>query len=332
MTEMGSSPQEAIARIRALEAEVRRLRTLLAGASEAPDIERLAGPIFVGGTGRSGTWVIGRLLDRHPSIVTIRTELRFHASEGGLGRVLRGDETPAEFAERVATRWFDISGAGGQPKGPFLLASPKELQRATQDLVKMSEIDLRHGLEAFCRALIDPYALGRGAATWVETTPDNATAADTLLQVFPDARVIHMVRDGRDVAASVMTMPWGPSSYDDALDWWEQRMMEAHWASRRADPERLLVIRLEELIHLDRRRVFDELMALVGIDDRRAIEKYFEHRMDGSHAHVGRWRREVSEREAGRRDDLYRATWARLEEAGALTLPISPDVADNLHD
>lgn len=324
-----STPDALLRRVAELEAEVRRLTAAL-GGREREHRTTAAGPIFVGGTGRSGTWVVGRLLDRHPDIVTVRTELRFHASEGGFRPVLDGVESPEEFAERVRTRWFALEGPDGRAKGPFLLAAPKELRAATRDLLEIAQVDVRRGLETFTRRLVDPYALGRGASTWVETTPDNAAQVDCLLEVFPDARAIQMIRDGRDVAASVVTMPWGPSTFEDALAWWEERVHEADEARRRADTDRVLVVRLEELIHLDRQGVFDRLMALVQLENTRLVEKYFEQRMDAGQAKIGRWRREVSPRDAGRIDDAYRGCLERLRAAGVDALPVDPDVIDEL--
>ena len=52
--------------------------------------------------------------------------------------------------------------------------------------------------------LLDPLAEQARKPSWVEMTPSNVGAAATLTRVFPRARVLHMARDGRDVAARVL--------------------------------------------------------------------------------------------------------------------------------
>lgn len=316
-------------RVRELEEEVARLRARLAGGHARAVGRR---PIFVGGTGRSGTWVMGRLLGNHPDYVTVRTELRFHSSEQGLRDLVRGEEAPEAFVERVRDRWFGIKGASGNPKGLFMLATRDELRRASRRLVEDAEADVTAAARSFVHELVDPFALGRGAIGWVETTPDNASASDVLTRVFPDALVVVMSRDGRDVASSVHSMPWGPDSIVASLDWWEERVREADIARQDADPARVLDVRLEELIHTERIATFDRVVEAVGLDDVDGLRRYFDRRMDASRAHVGRWRKDVDASRAREVDDRYREILDGLRADGVGGLPIDPDVADELVD
>ena len=58
-----------------------------------------------------------------------------------------------------------------------------------------------------------------GAVRPVEQTPELAHVVDVLPLAFPDAQVIHIVRDGRDVVSSLLEKPWlrpAQSRTDDA--------------------------------------------------------------------------------------------------------------------
>ena len=46
------------------------------------------------------------------------------------------------------------------------------------------------------------YAAGRGKARWADKTPLYALSIDFVTEVFPDARIVHVIRDGRDVVVS----------------------------------------------------------------------------------------------------------------------------------
>ncbi|MFV2019067.1 sulfotransferase family protein [Micromonospora sp. LOL_023] len=46
------------------------------------------------------------------------------------------------------------------------------------------------------------YAQGRGKARWADKTPLYAISLDFVTEVFPDAQIVHVIRDGRDVVVS----------------------------------------------------------------------------------------------------------------------------------
>lgn len=332
-TEPGAPASELLRRLQTLEADNRRLAADVArlGGSDStragPD-----GPIFVGGTGRSGTWVVGRLLARHPDLVAIHTELRVHASHrGGFRRVLDGSETAREFADFARDHWFTIKGPKGNAKGLALIATMTELAAASDRMVARAEIDAPAALGGFLRELVDPYALGRGARRWIETTPDNASAADCIIAALPEARVINIVRDGRDAAVSAAGMPWGPNRPASALRWWASRMRAAHAGMRGAPQDRVLNLRFEELVITHREERFAELLEFVGLEPVRPLVNYFEQRVTAESAHVGRWRAHHRLRRASI-DRQYRRIYARLLDEGVSTLPIDPDTADQLAD
>src|SRR5439155_26280155 len=54
--------------------------------------------------------------------------------------------------------------------------------------------------------------LGPDARYIVERTPGHVSHLPLIADVFPDARVIHIVRDGRAVARSLTSMDWGPDT------------------------------------------------------------------------------------------------------------------------
>lgn len=320
-------------RIAALEAENQYLRSLLAGTGRSVDpvAEGDTGPFFVGGTGRSGTWILGRLLDKHPAVTAIHTELRFHSDEGGFCGVLDGSQTPEEYAQRVRDRWFNLTAADGGSKGLRLVATSKQLNQATQLLVTHGATDMAAGLRAFTHELVDPYAFGRGTRTWVETTPANSSAVDCLMEVFPNGRAIDIVRDGRDSASSVVSMKsWGPKTLTEGLDWWEKGVRAADASIARAPEDRVLLLRFEEfaLTHRDER--LTELFEFCELPMTRDVQRYMHRRVDPEDAHVGRWRSSMSKRQATSFSLRYSEIYDRMVADGIRCLPIAPDVADEL--
>lgn len=99
---------------------------------------------------------------------------------------------------------------------------------------------------------------------WIEHSPWNAQYAETLLEHFPDARLIHLVRDGRAVAASVMKLEWGPNEIHVAAPWWAHRLAFGLAAESRFGGDRVMRVRYEELL-TEPRATLDRLCAFVGV-------------------------------------------------------------------
>jgi len=129
-----------------------------------------APPIFILGVPRSGTTLVRTILDSHPNIAC-------------------GPETP----------WF------GAHQPTSVMSLYQYLRDNPLGYCASFGMDERVAADA-CRALVDrllgEYARKRGRARWAEKTPDNLLHLDTLFRLFPDAKYVHVVRDGPDVAAS----------------------------------------------------------------------------------------------------------------------------------
>ena len=125
--------------------------------------------IVIGGCPRSGTTLLRRLLDEHPRICC--------GPESGL--LLPLPRTPAKLA----------SGFG----------LPVERIAAMR---RESRSQTRYA-EAFFAA----YCELRRKPRWAEKTPRNVEHVAWLWRHFPNARFVHIIRDGRDTAASLRTHP-----------------------------------------------------------------------------------------------------------------------------
>jgi hypothetical protein len=84
---------------------------------------------------------------------------------------------------------------------------------------------------------------------------------DLIGAIYPDARVVHIIRDGRDVARSLRAKHWGPDSIADAAAEWRESVL----AGRGADvPGRYVEVRYERLL-TDREEEIRRLFAELGL-------------------------------------------------------------------
>jgi hypothetical protein len=278
-------------------------------------------PILVGGSGRSGTTVVARLLGRHPDYHQIVTEVGFHCLPGGITDAVEGRITAAQLLDNAMERFYYRGWEGGG-RGLHYHWAGKELVRTVKRFAHHFAVDpVRAGRETI-RDLLDPLPVEEeGKPGWVEMTPYNIRSAASLARLLPEARFVHVVRDGRDVGSSVVRLPWGPNDIFTAIPWWAGELRAADRASREIGYDRVHVLRLDELVGPRRDERYRELLAFCGLADDPGMRRYFDERITVDRANVGRWRRELDRRGRLRLGRLYQATLRRLRREGVACLP-----------
>jgi Sulfotransferase family len=283
-----------------------------------------SGPVFVGGTGRCGTHAVAALLASGPEYALVPAELRLHTDLLGLPAFVRGDCGRARISRELLTRWWRRPAPWdpGAPRGTHRIAPRSRNARAVAALLAAPPgTDRARLAAAYVNSLLDPLAPQPGA--WVEKTPDNCAAAGFLRELFGGMRVVHVIRDGRDVACSLMRVPWAPDSFEPALEAWERGMLRAHRGSLEAAPSSVHRLLLEDLVARDRERAYDGLLAFLGLPDSPRRRRFFERELTPGRARIGRWRRDLPRSERDRADCLYRDALARLAAAGVGPLPVA---------
>lgn len=246
-------------------------------------------PIFVGGTGRSGTTITGRLLAAHPAYALVPFEVHFITNRGGLCDLATGRTTMRAFERRFTDRWF-VRRTG---RGLHLFASRALVAQALRELCETFEHDGDLAIRRFVHRLFDPVAVDGGAEGWVEMTPNNGQVANTLLRIFPEGKLVHTVRDGRDVAASVARMDWGPSDPLLGMQWWGDRLKRAFEAAAGLPPDRVIVVQMEALFVRARDAELDRLLAWAAVPDHPDVRHFFDREVTAERSHGSRWRKDV---------------------------------------
>jgi hypothetical protein len=182
---------------------------------------------------------------------------------------------------------------------------------------------------AFVDAFARRYRERRGRPRWAEKTPLNVLSFEWVLERFPEARLVHVVRDGRDVVCSMRQHPdrrWvdgvevkelRPQPVEEYMRRWV-RDTEAGIALR-GDP-RYIEIRYEDLVE-DPERVLRGL--LESLEEPWLSELLVERTPRGggpAHANsrittssVGRWRQDLTADERANVQAIGGALLARLD-------------------
>jgi Sulfotransferase family len=106
----------------------------------------------------------------------------------------------------------------------------------------------RGSLADAIRALYGCYAQSRGKPLFADKTPKNVLDIPVLADFFSDSRFVHIIRDGRDVALSLVEQRFGPASLSDAAMFWKRRVEQGRRAGLALDPRRYTEVRYEDLV------------------------------------------------------------------------------------
>ncbi len=179
-------------------------------------------PIFIMGTGRSGTSVFTRLLGLHPNIWAFRWETQIFSGLPGVGEVMLrrfNEDVVKRFTNNLRGKWFRRTIREGKPNsydaGLFEIVELQELEiiinRFVSDLHAANNRSMRvKALAQLANNIFEVPMTRSGAKRWCEKTPRNLLFADLIAEVFPKAKFINVVRDGRDVASSMLERKFWP--------------------------------------------------------------------------------------------------------------------------
>lgn len=188
--------------------------------------------VFIGGCPRSGTTLLGTLLAQMPGCVVTPESpfkqllLRDHRIDWQQG--LSSDVLRRDFQGRRRFRLWQT---------PLPDTLPERLSREDyrQLLVSLAANFRRDGAAADA-----PF-------TWIDHTPHNLQSVLLLSELFPSARFVHLVRDPRAIAASVLPLDWGPEDTRTVGRYWSQHLAHGLAAELQL-PKRVIRLHFEDLV------------------------------------------------------------------------------------
>jgi Sulfotransferase family len=225
--------------------------------------------IFIVGVSRSGTTLMRRILDKH-SRIGIATENHY------LGHLLAWEGTRSYFRrvgdlrdDASIRRLIELIYSGDLQRrsrlrelSPYWRWLTERVPREDIEAYLMASDRSERGVfEAFLRI----YADRRGKVIMGEKTPAHLAYVDTLLTWFPDARVIHCMRDPRAIYVSELRrrsehavgFPYRQLARLPALlkrfvllqvVWAWANAVKRHRDLRRQAPGRYVLVRFEDLV------------------------------------------------------------------------------------
>ena len=198
--------------------------------------------VFIVGCPRSGTTLLRRMIDAHRQIaITRETHWIAKRFEKRQGVTPDGLVTPELLSWLLSDEKFTRMGIG-QDELEGLVAGEEPVSYST-----------------FVTGVFDLFGKGQGKRLVGDKTPSYLRHIPTLHALWPQAKVVHIIRDGRDVCLSMVNWKkghvaagrlatWAEDPVLTAALWWKQRVRLGREDGNALRPELYYEIRYETLV------------------------------------------------------------------------------------
>lgn len=210
--------------------------------------DRARAPLFVIGVDRSGTTLLSMMLDSH-SRIAIPYESHFitkyYMEREQYGDLKNSIERRKQFVKSILSE-YDVQEWDHQ--------------------INLEDIDINacNTLEDTVSQIFSAYARYFGKDIWAVKSPRYTLYLHMLNRMFPTARFIHIIRDGRDVANSLVLQRWGPNNFVSALRYWAETVKCARKMLRMLPDDRFVELRFEELVNRPDKEL-EKICSFVGV-------------------------------------------------------------------
>lgn len=259
-------------------------------------------PIFVVGLSRSGSTLLRLMLNAHPEIQLLG-ELQFFDVIYPLRKRVPDLENPGALRE--------ISGLIEKTSTFRYLQEGNELLEA---VVEHMEEGGPRTFSRFHRELLLEYARRHDASRCGEKSPENLRYLPSLLTCYPRAKIVHIVRDPRDVVTSWRSVPWAsPDVLTSALRW----TLETSFARDgriRSRTESFFELRYEDLVGTPDREL-RRLCEFLGEQYSPAMLNFYDHAPEQVNLDAEPWKARTARALDTSRVGRWKATLSMSEVA-----------------
>ncbi|HBI44217.1 MAG TPA: hypothetical protein DDY78_15395 [Planctomycetales bacterium] len=197
---------------------------------------------FIVGCPRSGTTMVQQALNRHSQIV-VPPETKFFFSFFG---------HPVKRQARHVDRINADLGI--------------QLPQPTKQIASLSEG--RAYYEDMTRQYVDRH-VAKDVVHFGEKTPEHTGLLPSVRRLYPEAKILVLYRDGRDVASSLTRMPWmSPNLYVNFIVWLYYNSIVQE--ERRAERPNTYFARYEDIV-ADPKKEFKRILHFLGADYEPAV-------------------------------------------------------------
>lgn len=200
------------------------------------------GPFFIVGAPRSGTTLLQYMLRSHPRLSVPTGESHFFVP------LYRNAASFGDLSELENIRAVLV--AMYRQSADFLDTDLHGIRFDIGRLATELHVEGRRTVRDVVAGLFEKNAAGEGKARWGDKTPYYVMHIPKLLEWFPDAQFIHLIRDGRDVALSLFARKhdFGVYNIYYAAKYWQQYVETGREHGAKLTGDQYLEVRYEDIL------------------------------------------------------------------------------------
>lgn len=203
-------------------------------------------PIFIVGMPRSGTTLMSIMFSAHPDVaISWKTAFLSHWTRAYRHLDMNRDEDFEIFWNAfIEGSEFATLGIDSESVKTQILAEPERDYRTV------------------FTSILQSYAAKMKKRRWGEKTAEHYRYLHVILDWYPRARIIYMLRDPRSVSASLLGVPWDNRGvYDHAIEWRDNVQIAKQWT----EDEHVRVVKYESLV-ADPEKELRSLCIFLGVE------------------------------------------------------------------
>ena len=204
-------------------------------------------PFFIVGSDRSGTTLLRLMLNQHP-------RLRVPRESWFMPKLMDNLPLDTPLDEEQVTLAFQLIASHSRWE---------DLETSNETLWEIFSTVENPTLGALIDALFRYYATSSNKSRWGDKTPSYVKEIERLHQVFPQAKFIHIIRDGRDVYLSLRRKKWHGTTVEEIAEYWCEMVNAGIESGRALGHPYYLEVAYEDLV-LKSEETLTQICAFLG--------------------------------------------------------------------
>lgn len=244
-------------------------------------------PIFVGGTGRSGTTILLEFLSKHSQInVSDPSEIQILTDKKGL-LDLYENKNLNNFEEYL----YKIKNQKTNGYYRFInLIEDEKINYLINELKNNFNINTQNSIINFYTSLFEKQNM-----YLADSSPDNIKEAHRIDEIFLNSKFIHIFRDGRDSAYSDYQIMKNDKFYNhiktpfDALDFWHERIIKCFKSLDLINQDKYINVRLEDLVVYNREFEKNKILDFLCVENENNMNLFFNNKIVKEKMSIKKW-------------------------------------------